>query len=305
MDIHDCGSLKAAARHAPPDSGRLVLLHSAVTAIVSFAILLLTALLDRWIDSAVGIAGLGTRTALSSVGTVVSVAQEVAVPFWEMGYLFTAVALFRGAQVGRGSLLDGFRRFGVVLRFYLLELLIYCVPAMVLYYPAMMLTLLVPVDVSAKATLFTVVYVAAYLVAVVLIFYRVRMARFVLADEPEKGALYALRESLRLTRGSCLALARLDLSFWWYYLLRLAAAALCCGDVLLGYCGVTLPLSQTWCALLFGAAGLLAEVALYARSKNFYTMTFVAALDALRLSPQEPARAKHEQKRAENFPWSE
>ncbi len=138
MDILDRRSLKSAAvcalGGARGNPRRLVLLHSAITALALIAALLLTTLLNLKIDTAGGIAGLQTRTTLSTINALVNGALELALPFWEMGYLFAAAAMYGGKRVDNRALLGGFRRIGTVLCFYLLHALVYGVLAMVLYY---------------------------------------------------------------------------------------------------------------------------------------------------------------------------
>ncbi len=319
MDIFDRRSLKSAAvcalDGARGNPRRLVLLHSAITALALIAALLLTTLLNLKIDTAGGIAGLQTRTTLSSVSALVNGALELALPFWEMGYLFAAAAMYGGKQVGGRSLLGGFRRIGTVLCFYLLQALVYGVLAMVLYYPVSMLLMLTPLGApilqkvssamlagnaaALEQTLtfeqmlpFLIGFAVIYLLFAAPVFYRLRVAKFALADAPEKGAFAALRESFQRTRGRSLALFRLDLSFWWYYVLRVVTVAVCYGDVLLGLCGVTLPVSPTWSAPLFLTLGLAAQAALFYQYKNYYTLTYFAALDALRQAQPQPKPQK-------------
>lgn len=326
MDILDRRSLKSAAVRALDGAGgnarRLVLLHSAITASAMIAALLLTTFLNLKIDSAGGIAGLQTRTVLSSVNALANGALRLALPFWEMCYLFAAVAIYGGKQVDSRGLLGGFRRIGVVLRFYVLQALVYGILAMALYYPVSMILMLTPLGAPilqqvSSAVLsgdaaaleqaltfeqmlpFLIGFAAIYLLFAAPVFYRLRMAKFALVDDPEKGAFAALRQSFQLTRGRSLALFRLDLSFWWYYALRGVTLAVCYGDVLLALCGVTLPISSTWSPPLFLALGLAAQTALYYQYKNFYTLTYFAALDALRQQTPQPKQ----QKPAGKQPW--
>ena len=56
------------------------------------------------------------------------------------------------------------------------------------------------------------------------VLYLLRFTDYIIMDQPEIGALYALTTSVRMTRSHLKELLMLDLRFWWYYLLELLVA---------------------------------------------------------------------------------
>ena len=74
--------------------------------------------------------------------------------------------------------------------------------------------------------------------------YALRMTQYVIIDKPGQGALFAMKESAKMMRGSRMRLFKLDLSLWWWYALSVASTALCYGDTLLPMAGISLPFSE-------------------------------------------------------------
>ncbi len=71
------------------------------------------------------------------------------------------------------------------------------------------------------------------LVALIPVFYRLRLVEFSLVDGKERALLNMAHSNFRM-RYNCLWMFKLDLSFWWYFLLQGLAAALAYGDLLFG-----------------------------------------------------------------------
>lgn len=331
MDIRDRRALKSEAGQALSTAScnprKIVLLYAGAAGVMMLLLSAFSLLLQQQIAQTGGLSGLGARTALSTVQTVLQYVGTVVLPFWNMGYLFVVLAISRGQSAAPSTLLEGFRKFGPVLRFWLLENLIFLGLAIVCFYPSMMLYLMTPlaaplvsaleplVPDAAMATDPTalledpavasammpmlVVFLIVYLLVAAPLFYRFRMAEFALVDNPKAGAIAAFRSSFRMMRGNRLALFRLDLSFWWFYALEALTAALCYGDSILAALGVSLPLSGDWAYFLFYALGLAAQTALYFWAKNQVTVTYAKAYDALGHNPiPRPAPVP------KNQPWS-
>ena len=72
----------------------------------------------------------------------------------------------------------------------------------------------------------------------------------------------AMLQSFTVTKGSCLQVLKLDLSFWWFYLLQMLSVALCNADLALSYLGISLPVPQVAATLLFYALGSICQVLL-------------------------------------------
>ncbi len=289
MTISDRAQLLDLADGRIRDAGhtprRLVLLSSGI----SFALALLIALLNYLLAwqvnaNAGGLAGLPLRTVLETVSTALRYALSLAMPFWSIGFVSAMLLVARGQEAAPKSLLEGFRRFGPVLRLELLEGLIYTAVAMVCMYAAALLFMLTPFASDALALLEPVmeaatveqmetymaqlsyeqmlsallpafvIFALVYLAVALPLLYRLRMAQFAIMDRPGTGAREALRISSRIMRGNRWQLLRLDLHFWWYYALSLVTAALAYADELPALLGFELPISDT--AAFFGAYAL-------------------------------------------------
>jgi uncharacterized membrane protein len=127
-------------------------------------------------------------------------------------------------------------------------------------------------------------------------FYRFRQAQLILLDAPEKGALYALRTSWQQMKGNCLALFKLDLSFWWFYALELLATGICFADMLLLLLGITLPVDATLAFFAPFIIYLVAQIALYWWRKNEVATTYAVFYDTL-MQTEESAPTP------QNLPW--
>ncbi len=317
MEAFDRGALKrragevlAGAAYSPK---KLILLHTAVLLGLSFVLSLLQFYLDQSIDGTGGLGGIGTRTALETVGSMLELANSVLLPFWQIGLIFAVLQLVRGRQAGPRALLAGFRHFGPVLRTNLLRWAVYIAVVMlgaqagaVIYSmtpaaapvyelaeqmvaegmtdPTALLTDEVILELMQSMLPFLLVAVALPLIPVA---YRLRMMDYVLMDQPEKGAFFALRMSMAMTRKNCMKLFLLDLSYWWFYALELVTVAVCYGDVLLGYLGVSLGMSGTVAGFVFFALGLLFQLGLYVWKMDHVAATYALAYEALLPPPPQ------------------
>ena len=320
MDIRNFASLRDKAegdyRAAAFPPARLALLHSGVTVAATLLVAVLNLLIQGQMDAATGLGGLGSRTVLGTVQTLLHYALTIALPFWEFGFVFAVIGLARRQETRPAALTMGFRNFGPVLRYQLLNGLIYAGVIMVLMYPLLGILMVTPLsrglldtitslvssgvtDVEAigadpqvlRATLPLVAAMLGLLALVLVpLFYRLRMGSFALAEDPRAGARAAIRNSLRLTRGNSFALFRVDLHFWWYYLGMMVAAVLCYGDTILSLLGVRLPLSGQAQYILFYALGLGVQLLIQYAALARVKLTYAAAYDALAAAPKPPAK---------------
>ncbi|HIT34003.1 MAG TPA: DUF975 family protein [Candidatus Faecousia intestinigallinarum] len=312
MNIRDISSLGAKAeedlRAAGNSPRKLVLLHSGITVAVMTVLTLMNLLLQLGIDDTAGLGGLGARAAMSTMQTLLGYAINIVLPFWEFGMAFVILGFARRQLVAPADLTLGFRNFGPVLRYQLLIWLMYFGIAMMLLYPLMNILLLTPlanpiIELAVRwsaaggaidlgeligsseffLALLPMLLAAMAVLALVLVplAYRLKMGKFSLADDPKAGAMAAVRRSFRITRGNSLALFKLDLHFWWYYLGLLLAAAVCYGDVILGYLGVPLPMSQEASYMLFYVLGLALQLGLHCLALARVQLTYAAGYDAL------------------------
>lgn len=313
MHIRDRKGLEEAAAQAlrlAPNHKQLVMVSAGAAAGLSLAVSLLSFLLEGQIAQTGGLAGLGLRSVLSTVQTVLFYAVFVLTPFWSMGFTSTALKLSRKQDVTLATLLDGFRRFGPVLRLMLLQGVLYfflatgCVyigssifaftPLASPMYEILLESDVLTTGVVDEATLaaLTKAIVPVLLGCAVLfaliaipISYRLRLAELRIMDEKRCGALAAMLESSRAMRRNCVALFRLDLHFWWFYLAEGAVTALCYGDQILPAMGIHLPFSEDVAYFVFFVIGMAAQLVLYWYARARVAVTYAKAYDALR--PQQ------------------
>ena len=131
-----------------------------------------------------------------------------------------------------------------------------------------------------------VIFGVLFLALAAPLFYRYRMADYLIIDRPAAGALAALRDSRMMTKGNRWNLFRLDLSMWWYYAAVLASAAVAYGDQLLPALGVTFPLSDTAAYFVFLGVYLAVIFVIYYFLRSRVEVTYALAYDSLR--PREP-----------------
>lgn len=332
MEIQNRRALKDAAgcslAQASDSPKKLLLLHLGVTFILSLLLSIVDSLLEQQIGAAGGLSGLGSRSLMTTVRMLLRLSQTVLLPFWQMGYLFLTLKLCRGEAVNPQTLLEGFRKFGLVLRYHLIVGVLFLGIVLASSYLSGMLFLLSPfsgplmeefeqllsnsqiaedagalelatMELAMKyATPILIVFGIVFLILFIPLFCRYRMAGFVLLDTPETGAIHALKTSGKMMRHHWLDVFKLDLSFWWFYLLEALVAAVSYGDALLSLAGVSLPISPNVLYFLFLIAGMLCQLALYWWRKNEVSVTYAHAYAVLHSAiPESPAP------QPKNPPW--
>lgn len=285
MDIRDRVGLKQRAAqllaNASYDPKKLTLLHGAVIIGFSLVISLLSVLLSHGIDSTGGLGGIGTRNLLETIQSILQLAYSLLLPFWQVGIVFAFLCVIRQQTVGVHSLLRGFRRFGPVLRLILTEGVLFFLLAMACAYVSSFLamgfstklyTLMEPIAMAMTQdpnvdpytliaqipmeqllqamTPMLLVFAVLYLVVMIFLGYRLRFANYLVLDENGLGAFAAIGKSFQLTKGNCMALFRLDLSFWLYYLLQVLVSVIAYLDTLLTLIGIGLPVDAQWSSLI-------------------------------------------------------
>lgn len=337
MDIRNRHALKqyAAARLAEQTYSprRLALIHTAVASVFLLVLSALNYFLSQQVDSAVGLSGMGLRSILQTAQMVLQYAANIAMPFWKIGFLFTAICMARGKQMQPHALTEGFRRFGPVLRLMLLRGLVYGALGLACIYLSSILYTFTPAAQKMMAYLIPfvesgtdmlqlqtallempleqltsliwpvfVIFGVVYGLVAAAMFYRFRLADYLIMDKPGTGALAALTLSCRLTRKNCFALLRLDLSFWWYYALHLVTVLLCYLDVLLLYFAIPLPMDAASASFLTYILGLGAQLLLFTYAGSHLHTTWAAAYDALLQQHTEKPQPNSVSK---NLPWDD
>lgn len=328
MDLHDRRALKAAARDcltaAPYDPRKLIMFHTGITIAVSFIGTLFNFILANQIESTGGLGGLGLRSMLSTAQSVLQVLVAVLLPFWEAGYCFATMKLARKEEAAPDSLLQGFRRFGPLLRVKLMQGLIYGLIGMVCFFLGYYIFMLTPLSDPLYAILETIdfssamtqtefilddatmmaildaytpmllIFLVLFLVAGIYFSYRFRMATYLILDHPEMRAMETLHMSTYQLRGHTAALVKLDISFLWFYALDILATMLAYGDYLLPLFGVQLPMSAEVAYFVFLALSLACQAGLFIWARNRVEVTYAAfycqtALPLFKKQEDEPS----------------
>lgn len=321
MTIKNRPAVRAAAAEslaANPGNPRLVvLIYAAILAASSLAVNILLTLLDKRIAETGGIGGMGLRSILSTVRTVLPLAQTLALLGLEMGYRKSAMGMARRRASVPHDLLEGFSYFGPLLRSMLLQMGVYLLISFVTIQAASVIFLMTPLSAdfvelvlplatdtnafynaisgdpelflqAGKAMLPVIpIWLMLFLALGSPFFYSWRMTHYCILETRGKGALAAMSESAQMMRNHRVDLLKLDLGFWWFWLGQLAVSLVLYGDQILPALGVTLPWSAEVSYYVFYVASLLLQTALYYFFMNRLEITYATAYDTLRPRPRE------------------
>ena len=290
---------------------KLVMLHTAVSLIVGLLLSILTYVLDLGIAQTGGLSGIQTRTVLQSLQSILSVVSIAVLPFWQIGYLFAVLQYARRQDPHIGSLYRGLRHWGVVLRGMLLKAGI----CMIVMFLGTQLLSTIYMMTPAAAPLYALTmelaqngmtdptvlmeseeYMALMMQAVPFILigvlilelpllYLLRFTDYVLMDQPERGALFAILTSFRLTWRNLKSLLKLDLRFWWYYVIEVLVSAVASGHLLLDLMGVDIGIGGDTAMFIFYILSLAGQLGLYIWKKNQVFTTYALAYDVLTQPP--------------------
>ena len=269
----ELASFAAERLDSAPQHRKIALIYTAVIIGLSLFSGIVDYILALQIDQNGGLSNMGTRSILSALQTMLPLVQTSVGMCLQLGFSAAMLRIARGQYASPQTLRLGFDRFWVLLRYALLETLLYTGLAMGSAYLGVFLFLLTPwsgellsllmplvsegtvldptvtvsdalayqvVDAMTPAL---VLWLIVYIIVALPLFYRLRMGRYLIIDKPRYGALAAMRESRKITRKNVWNLLRLDLHFWWFYAARILAALVCYADQLLPMVGVTLPFS--------------------------------------------------------------
>lgn len=319
-------SANDALAQAPFAPNRLMLLYAGISAAVLLFFTIVTYLLQMQIDQTGGLGGIGLRSVLSTISTVLSQGINLAMPFFAIGYLSASLQMARRLPFSGSSLLDGFRSAGPVFRLMLLKGLLLLLPALFCFYPAMMIFLLTPFADSLTQTITPLlgetpdfqalldneaviaaveestmpamlIFLGLYLLVCIPLFYRLRLAELALMENPKAGAMAAIRKSIALTRRNCIRLLKMDISYWWYYLLTAVISVIAYGDVIAPYLGIYLPMNSQTAFFAFYIVYLAAQFGLRMWMMNRVQVSYVLLYDDLTL--YQPFRRTNS-----HMPWN-
>ena len=264
--------------YTPWDVKKLVLVFALVSWGVSFLLLGIDALLALGTEKAQGLSGLGVLSLLETASSALSLVFEIFNLFWLPGILYCGLMLLREQDPWPKGLLRGFKKWKSFVKLTILIYILIFALTMVLAPVISILSLpfmggfeeilanmpeneadmvayveALPADQLMRATMpMLIMAVVAVLAITIPLFYRARLVFLLLLDEEQLGVREAIRFSFKLTKGSCIQLFRLDLSFWWYYLLLALVNILPLGAELIGWSGTAATLGCSAVAAILG-----------------------------------------------------
>lgn len=305
---------KTAWKTNAAENRHIVLLHAAAALGLPLVVMAINLLLNQPLLGTGGLSGIGFRSILETVQTVLSSATQILLPFWQLGLFCSALWISRGEEATTDHLFEGFRRWGAALRLMLLRTLQYSIRIFVGIFIGSTIFMITPfsenflkvtaaiandpayANATAEELMAAIVnlagfwdialcYILCILGAAVLavpLFYRYRMSDYVLLDSPRPGALLALQKSAQMMRGNAKRLFALDLKLWWYYLLLLLPALLSYGDLLLPALGIRLPLSGDWALAVFSLLSSAIQFAIYYLFRGQVETAYACAYESLK-----------------------
>jgi uncharacterized membrane protein len=313
MDISDRIPLSIEANRrlerSESNHKRLATIYASVTALV----LALASAVTWWLSSRIGdtggLQGIGMRSILETAATVLQIGRSIALPFWTMGYVFCMLGIARGNRMESRDLLGGFQRFFPLLRLKLYRVFKYFILAILCAYPSSVMFMMTPLGkpvleimepmmqnatdtaqvmaMMDEATVAAIteamepsilVFIPMFLLLAAPLYYRLRMADYILLDNPKMGAMQAVHLSTLLTLRKRMQLFLLDLRFWWFYLGMGLSMALCYAPLVLGWFGTILPL---WADYACYGGYLVLQFGLTVLARNKVEVTWAVAYESL------------------------
>lgn len=319
MENLNISTLKQDAEHSlrvGREPKRVILWYAGLTTALAAILTLLNMWLDSRISGTGGLGSIGIRSTLSTVQALLLPLEMVLTMSLEMGYLNAMMRISRKQYADETDLKAGFSKFFPYLRLNILQGLLYFGIGMIIFYASMYLFLMTPladkfitvvqpylnsatvlnpaIDLDEQTlalamkslTPLLILFFAVFGIVSILVSYRLRMAAYVLVDDKIPGGIKSLRKSVKMMKGNCMTLFKVDLGFWWYYVLRLLCSAivylpeilLLVGIVIPGGMAVTLGLYGLYLAGLFLVNYFL---------RNMVECTYLSAYNALREKPKD------------------
>ena len=316
MDIRALKHTAAQRLENARDAKTIVMIYAGITIGLSALVTVVNFMAGNGISQTGGLSNIGLRSILSTLQNVLPILQSILLMMVELGYINAALRIARGQYASPNTMKMGIDRLFPLLRWTLMQGLVYGLVGMGSFYLAIQVFLLTPMSNSAMDILTPLVsdttilssgvlqldaettwllaqsmiplfllFGALCLVFCIPLMYWFRMANYVLIDKPQLGGWAVLKESRKMMRKRCFQLFKLDLSFWWYYLLVLAAGFLCYGDAFLALAGVTLPWSGDVSFFLFYALFLAVTLVIYYLFRNQIEVTYALVYEQFK--PEE------------------
>lgn len=274
----------AAAEH----SRKIILIYAGIVTALAVLVTVVNYTLSLQIAQTGGLSNMGLRSILSTIQSVLPMVQSMVVMCLDIGYIAAMLRISREQYASPHTLKLGFDRFWVMLRFTLIQSAIYMLAALAAFWISMQVYLLTPLSNSIMSIVtpemadpnmlmqllqdpvfssqvtyamlpLLLMFGVLYAVLCIPISYSLRMSRYVIIDKPGQGAMFAIRESRKMMKGSRIRLFKLDASLWWWFAISLGSTVLAYGDTLLPMLGISLPFSADVGYFVFYALYLMVQ----------------------------------------------
>ena len=309
MDIRNISGLRAEADRALTrgrEPKKVITGLTIALALLWLAVMAIDYILDVQLSKSGGLSDLSFSALLSTIQLILPTAQLMLTLCLTLGFQAALLRIARGQYADHTDLKTGFQRFWPLLRMSLLQFALYCALCFVLMYPCMILFALSPfsgdfmalfesltvVDEAAVEQIYAalepmmIIFTIVYALVCLPLYYRFRMANYILLDKPNYRPLFVLRESTRMMQGNRIHLFKVDLHLWWYHGLNLLLMLIAYADLLLPMVGITLPWSSNASYYILNGIYLAGTLAVYYFLRNRVEMTYIRFYEALR--PEEP-----------------
>ncbi len=319
MNIRDRKELKRFASSRLEGNGaakKIILIYTGLTLGLALLATAVNYVLNLEIGKTGGLSNMGTRAILDTIRQLLPLVQSVVTLCLDLGFCAAMLRTARGQFVSEKTLKLGFDRFWPLVRLSILRGLIFMAAAMGSVYLGTFVYLLTPLSDPAMAVLDPLManvttmdpaillegevygqlltamapcFILCGLIAlavVVPLWYRYRLAGYVLIDNPGRGALMCLSQSRMLMQRNRVSLFKLDLSLAYYPLVLVLADLVAYGDLILGALGVDLGINETVVFFGFYILAMVFKAAAYYFLRNKVEVTYCLAYDSL--LPKEP-----------------
>ena len=300
-------SFKAAAASAlaGSDHKKITGLYTLVYLGLGLLVALSSLVANTMIENTGGLGDMGTRAVISTAEMVLTMAAQIFMPFWTMGFTFCAIGFARNKAVVQKDLLGGLARWPVLVRLFLCYGIVYMAVSYVILLVLLPLYMMTPQGAALSTLMDTAmmdttaltpelrdqlmvalkpiyaIWIPLLLAILAFLSYLFRLAIYRVLDEDRPGAVRAMIQSCRLLHRHRLRLLRLDLSFWWYHLLTLLLTGILWLPDLMAMAGITVPLAADQFYLLCCGVYALATAVLYLTSLAKVETTYAVFYDRL------------------------
>jgi len=308
----------AAERVAAAQNARkVVLIYAGTVTVLAALVTVVNYALKLQIAQLGGLSNMGLRSILSTLQSVLPMVQSLVVLCLELGYVAAMLRVSRQQYASEHTLKLGFDRFWVMLRYTLIQGGIYTMAGLAAFWISMQIYLITPLsrammemvtpdmadpnilmemlqdpvfssEITQTMLPLILMFGVLYAVLFIPISYSLRMSKYVIIDKPGQGAMFAIRESRKMMKGSCVRLFKLDMSLWWWYAISFFSTMLCYGDMLLPMAGISLPFSSDVAYFVFYALFLIVQFAACIFLRNPVEVVYAQAYDALKPREKEP-----------------